>query len=495
MTDALLTYQTSFLPETLQVNQSGSVIINPRQGATPCWCRALTFIVKTAPDPDYLFLASPGPTVEYNNRNWVPSEEKVVAAADYGLGVGDAKYFKFHCEDEEHQQITYDLEFTITGHTTSEVTTSTIVVIEESGTSPSSFTEKETDLPVPVTTLSLFLRNFMATADGKPGVPCTQFNRGDKIVLSWESSGTHFTLYSDKTGEIWSGGDKGRSIDAGLAADTTLVLAASLPMVGEDAEADGDLGLGLGSKLYASLTVTIADPAILTPHELKVAGPSTLTGALNVSGATTLTAAPPAAALTVASGQTALKDTTVTGALGVTGNLDVAGNLAVTGTVNATGALTAQSSLAVSGALSAVGPVAILGERLSLTERLGIYAATTDGYVIGNIQCSGNFPTRAQLGWIWASSGDQTVTATGGSTVFCFVPNGRQLWMGSNNQSLNLPVRKGERFTIGFAMETETSVVKPTYSFFWIPFGTGRPDWVGEAPAPSIPTKSGVFPI
>ncbi|MBP2230048.1 hypothetical protein J2847_003351 [Azospirillum agricola] len=489
MTDALLTYQTSFLPETLQVNQSGSVIITPRQGATPCWCRALTFIVKTAPDPDYLFLASPGPTVEYNNRNWVPSEEKVVAAADYGLGVGDAKYFKFHCEDEEHQQITYDLEFTITGHTTSEVTTSTIVVIEESGTSPSSFTEKETDLPVPVTTLSLFLRNFMATADGKPGVPCTRFNRGDKIVLSWESSGTHFTIYSDKTGEIWSGGGKDWSIDAGLAADTTLVLAASLPMVGEDAEADEDLALGLGSKLYASLTVTIADPAILTPHELKVAGPSTLDGSLSVSGAATLTAAAPADALTIASGRTVLKDTAVTGALGVTGNLGV------TGTVTATGALTAQNGLAVSGALSAAGPAAILGERFSLTERLGIYMASTDGYVIGTIQCSGNFPVRPQMGWIWASAGGVTVSATGGSTAFCFVPNDRKLWIGSNNQSLHLPVRKGENFTIGFAMEAAISVVKPTYSFFWIPFGAGRPDWVGEAPPPSIPTKSDAIQI
>ncbi|AEF54359.1 hypothetical protein [Marinomonas posidonica] len=93
----------------------------------------------------------------------------------------------------------------------------------------------------------------------------------------------------------------------------------------------------------------------------------------------------------------------------------------------------------------------------------GTYTANTDGFVIGTITPPDKCDVRSML-WLIASSGDLTVTATGGNNLG---PN----CSFSNYGNLILPVQSGKEFSIS-ADQGRYNEKNSSYAFYFIPMGT-----------------------
>lgn len=107
------------------------------------------------------------------------------------------------------------------------------------------------------------------------------------------------------------------------------------------------------------------------------------------------------------------------------------------------------------------------------------FTAPTDGLVIGYIGAnqSGD-ATQQSIGWISIqNSTGAFVVATGGNFINYAQQNPPpapelQFAFSSNNQSISLPVRNGETFSISL-QNMQYNAVQPQVNFWYIPFGSG----------------------
>lgn len=314
-----------------------------------------------------------------------------------------------------------------------------------------------TDIPA----TPFYLHSFVATGPGSK-TPVTEFGSGQDIALSWDSSGTAFTLYAAKDlAPLYSGPDQTFVVKGGRTKATTFVLVASVTG-GPDSGAPYP-GFETIS-LTDALTIEITNPS-LTPGAVTA-------GTLTVTGSTTLHDVT-AASATVGGTLSVAGATTLSGGATVTG-LNVDGTSTLSGGLRAdsaaiTGALTAGSSAlgeTSAASLSVANWVTMLNPK---GIGAGNYTPSSDGLVVGTVgwpSNSGQKCSAVAYGW---SGRIGNVFATGGNDVMWTNGNSFTMWMVGG--SFVLPVTKGAPFTIGVYQVNGADVAAPV-SFAWVPFGT-----------------------
>jgi hypothetical protein len=314
-----------------------------------------------------------------------------------------------------------------------------------------------TDIP----TTPFYLRSFVATVPGFT-TPVTEFSSGQDIQLSWESSGTAFTVYAAKdSAPLYSGADKTFIVKGGRTKATTFILVASVTGGPDSGVPYPDFEtITLTDALTIEITNPTLTPASVTAGTLLVTGNSTLQSVTSTSAQVT-------GPLTVSAAATLSGGATVSG-------LTVDGTTTLSGGVRAdsaaiTGALTAGSSAlgdASAASLSVANWVTMLNPK---GIGAGSYTPSSDGLVVGTVGWPGNAGQKCSAvayGWT-ARIGN--VYATGGNDVMW--TNGSTFWMWMVGGSFVLPVSRGAPFTIGVYQVNGADVAAPV-SFAWVPFGT-----------------------
>ncbi len=314
-----------------------------------------------------------------------------------------------------------------------------------------------TDIP----TTPFYLRSFVATVPGST-TPVTEFGSGQDIQLSWDSSGTAFTVYAAKDpAPLYSGPDKTFVVKGGRVKATTFILVASVTGGPDSGVPYPDFEtITLTDALTIEITNPALTPASVTAGTLSVTGNSTLqnvtatsaqvAGPLTVSGAATL------------SGGATVSGLTVDGASTLSGGVR-ADSAAITGALTAASSALGDASAA---SLSVANWVTMLNPK---GIGAGNYTPSSDGLVVGTVGWPGNSGQKCSAvayGWT-ARVGN--VYATGGNDVMW--TNGSSFWMWMVGGSFVLPVTRGAPFTIGVYQVSGGDVAAPV-SFAWVPFGT-----------------------
>lgn len=469
----LLDYMLSTAPQPLATAARGVIDVYVRKGEQPVFCNQIVIAVKIGDDADCLFRAAPMPTCSVNNGRWTIQARKI-SGQEAGLAAGDWAQFIFTCIDAADFDITYNLVFGISGTTTPQAGTFELVVKETSGTAnnPDQFSDKIAQYPIDVALPRFYVQNFTASAAASPTVPCTQFQNGQAITLSWESNGSWFQLFKkNEAAPFWAGSRTTCSLGGGVATDATFILMATC--TGDP----GQKSQGGFSPvtLYDSLSVTIANPD-LTPRQIACAGNATVEGLMD------------AGSLHVG-GHSALSDTLVNGNLQVDGRT-LLGQTVVTGVLNANSGLAAlsgaelygavkipgdvylgraaiASGAAIQGGLAASnGPVSIFGQPIGIDR--GTFTAMTDGIVVGYISPPGDSGMFC-IGWMYCRAYGRIVGATGGN-VGSFSKN----WAFNNTSfpsSLIMPVGRGTTVQLD-VYQCESNQAAAPWSAWFFPLGS-----------------------
>jgi hypothetical protein len=314
-----------------------------------------------------------------------------------------------------------------------------------------------TDIPA----TPFYLNSFVATVPGSK-TPVTEFASGQDIALTWDSSGTAFTVYAAKdAAPLYSGPDQTFVVKGGRTKATTFVLVASVTG-----------GVDSGSPYPGFETITLTDALTVEITNPALTPASVTAGTLSVTGSTALHD------VTAASAQVG-GPLTVSGAATLNGGATVSG-LTVDGASTLSGGVRADSA-SVLGALTAGS--AVLGDTAATTLSVanwvtmlnpkgigaGSYTPSSDGLVVGTVgwpSNSGQKCSAVAYGW---TSRVGNVFATGGNDVMW--TNGSSFWMWMVGGSFVLPVTKGAAFTLGVYQVNGNDVAAPV-SFAWVPFGT-----------------------
>lgn len=459
----LLDYTLSTAPQPLATAARGVIDIYVRKGGQPAFCNQIVIAVKIGDDADCLFLAAPMPTCSVNNGRWTIQARKI-DGQDAGLAAGDWAQFIFTCIDAADFDINYNLVFGISGTVNTRTGEFDLVVKETSGATnnPDQFSDKIGQYPIDVALPKFYAHNFTASAAASPTVPCTQFQNGQAITLSWESNGSWFQLFKkSETAPFWAGSQTACTLGGGVASDTTFILVATCT---GDPGRDNPRGGFAPVTLYDSLSVTVADPD-LTPRRIACAGNATVgglmdTGSLQVNGRTLLGLTVVTGMLSANSGLAALSGAELHGTVKIPGEVSL-GKAAI-----ASGAAI-QGGLTVAGPLTANnGPVSVFGQPIGIDG--GTFTAMTDGIVVGYISSPGNSGVFC-IGWMYCQAYGRTVGATGGN-VGSFSSD----WSCNNTifpSSLIMPVGRGT--TVQLAMyQCDSNQAAAPWSAWFLPLGS-----------------------
>lgn len=387
----LLNYRVSTDPAHLSTagQTRVNIAISPATSAS-VYCDRFMVGVPVGPEATSLFTKDP--TRSINTNKW-----SVIARLQKGSEISerldaDQSYatFTYECASSTDYLIDYNLVMGLVGTVNATVGDVEIIIVENSGTSPatSSFTKKESLLPLRKEPPEFFVRNLVATTLARQTVPCTEFPAGAPIQLAWESNGTYFQLFQDKQTEpVFSGSAKTCVLKNGVSRDTTFVLAASMTgSPGQDTPQGGYEPI----YLYEALTVSVSNPT-LTPASMAV------TGALTVTGASTLGAV-------------------------ATGTLS-ASEVAVSGTLQCREWSELNSLTVVDYLSGRYANVSLLGAYRRIIPRADRFETRTDGFVIARVQSSPAVPNpRVTIG-----VGEAFFEAEGGaspSTITVPIPAG-----------------------------------------------------------------------
>ncbi|MET1110069.1 MAG: hypothetical protein ABWX67_00935 [Allosphingosinicella sp.] len=253
---ALLTYATSSDPQPLAAGETGSVTLAAGLITTPVYCDKILVIVKVGSDPDCLF--DEVPTGSVVPSTWSVEPAQIATGTSLGLDDGDYATIKFYTVDPGACEIDYPLTLTLTGMVgNGPGRVFPIHIQENSGTTATGLSKHAGAVGVESGTAPFYLANFVATANGAPLLPCTEFTNGAAVRLSWESNGDRYALWrKGETAPFWTGVETTCSF-AGPATDTTYFLIATSP----DPDVTGPL--------YDTLTLTITNPD-LTPKSVEI---------------------------------------------------------------------------------------------------------------------------------------------------------------------------------------------------------------------------------
>jgi hypothetical protein len=312
-TPLLLAYAVSSVPSPLGAGETGTATLSVSPIVAPVYCNAVVLSVRIGTQDGCVFATPPAASVSL--ADWTHDPVVVGPGSAIGLGAGTFASYAFTTDNPAAYLINYPLSFHLEGLMAPIPGDFSIPITERAGRSsdPSSFSTNQGSAPVSTIDPSFYVENFVATADGAPTVPRSQFANGATIVFSWESNGSSFALYrKDETTPFWTGTATTWTLKTGPSTDTTFILQAS-STTGDLADAGNPNATRI---LYRSLTLTIANPD-LTPTSVTASADVTVGGTLNVA---TIASKGPYAIQVTGNGFA------VIGNAGVTGSLEVKGD-------------------------------------------------------------------------------------------------------------------------------------------------------------------------
>ena len=312
-----------------------------------------------------------------------------------------------------------------------------------------------------------YVDNFIASSSGTGhdlNVPVGGFPNGEAFILSWQSNGTLFNIYTTEgTAPIYSDSDTQFLVSAGISKDTTFILQAQVtggPESGTPAPGFETI------YLYKALTVT-CNNSDLTPKSINNATTIVSTG--NISTQANLSAS-----LLTSTGTLNTTGLATLNSAQVTNNLTVA-NPATNGSLTVYGPTNLQGTAQISAQTSLTGGVTISGGSVNalgftnLTSGSSTYSqaytAQTDGVVVGYCPYPANNYSSICVYWIFIVSGSMTAGAVGGNLAS--TAGGI-----SNPATITLPVKKGESFTV-YSTTWQFNQVSVTTTFNFYPVGGG----------------------
>ena len=484
----LLKYLVSTNPTPLQVStvyadSTGTFnigVFNPNNA----YCKEIDVAIPYGDNADALFRTIP--SVAVNSQYWALSSAKIVTGRELGLDT-DTPYASFYltCKDANYYKVDYNLAISVQGPVNGTTGDATILLQEiasATGT-PYNWVTTPYSFPLTKTTPQFYLKNLIAASPANPTVPASEFVNGAGIMVAWESNGTFYQLYQKNNATpIYSGIQTTFTLAGGLATDTTFIVVAT--MTGNQAAGPDPQAGYTPIFLYDTITVTISNPD-LTPKSIVASG-NIKADTLNVTNSATLSGN-----TTVEGTLKVLQDTTlaaakatslnVTGTAGL-GSTTVGNSLTVNGTATVTDLLTASKSATVNGLLTAgaaningllraLGQVAVLGNPQTINP--GTYTPPSDGFAIGYVGTPGDNGKFCRT-IVSGSCAGVNATAQGGNVCSYFRWNGSSgtAWVGGNQNSFTLPVRKGVSFTVSVWNDGGNEANAYTV-FYWVPIGAG----------------------
>ena len=292
--------------------------------------------------------------------------------------------------------------------------------------------------------------------------PVSEFLSTQQIELSWQSTGTNFTVYAaNDPAPVWTG-DAQSCVIPPRTANTTFIVAASVT----GGPNSGTPGSGYQTiYLYDSISVTIADPT-LTPSSV-VTDSLTVTDSITVTGSTTADDLTISGVLTVTETAILNGGAKATG-LTVNGNSHLQGDAVISSATVGNVTVTGQSTLAaaVADTLTVHDTVTMMSP--STIQAGKTYQANSDGLLVGGVSYPSD-PSKycstiiggwsKSLGWVFATGGNTAITTDA-------------MWGVAN--TFTLPVRAKETFTTSVTAAPDNAVPTGTW-FYWIAFGLNAP--------------------
>jgi hypothetical protein len=306
------------------------------------------------------------------------------------------------------------------------------------------------------------LENLMASVPDS-GTPCTEFANGTDIQLTWDSTGTYFTVYAAQDpAPVYSGTAPSCVISGGRQKTTTFTVAAEV--VGGVASGTPD-GNFENIYLYEPITVTITDPdetpRSVTAGVLTVIGPSSLDSV--AAGDAAVRGDLIAAGTTQLDGGAQITDLTVTGAADLQGTTAVTGGY-ISGSFSVAGSLTSNE-------VTATDLTVLNGTNMMSYQPIAPhvpYQCSSDGILVGSVWFAGESSQKCSAMIQGIVSGQQTVWATGGNTVVW--ENLVKYTMWGNANSFTVPVPKGQEF-IAVVTQIGDNDIDALTAFWFVPLG------------------------
>ena len=314
---------------------------------------------------------------------------------------------------------------------------------------------------------TFYVDNFTASATGGDvNVPFGVVPRNTSFILSWESNGNQFSLFTSKdSSPIYTGSNTQFTVSNGITASTTYILQAQI--VGGPNSGGTAPGFETIS-LFDSLTVLCSNPD-LTPNSITNATTINSTGDISTQGNLSVAHNTTTAGLTV-NGQANMSSIQLNSTLNVLGPTTLAttsaANLTVSGQTTLNGALVAQTSTVQT---LAAPNVILTGSGTSQQT----FVAPTDGTVVGYCANPSNYNALCVY-WLFiavapvSSPGTPYQVGTqGGNNFTGNYGTGNYV---SQPSTVTLPVRKGDTITC-YLTAFNQNQVSTTCTFYF--FGQG----------------------
>ncbi|MEU9336491.1 hypothetical protein AB0D49_25500 [Streptomyces sp. NPDC048290] len=288
-TTPLLTYTPSANPARLPIGDPQAevfIAVRPTDGNAAVYCSQILVSVQVGPGEAGLFIAPPTGFVSTNT--WTPTTGPRRSADLQHNPDSSENYASTVIYDSTSgvgHGVPADLTLGLQGAVNNTPGEVTLRIRETSGTAPdpATHTFKETRIMVRKSPADFYVRNFIATTPEDPTKPVTDFTRGGRIRLAWESNGSDYQV--SYLNEKYSVGTASFiELKDGLTRDATILLTATRT----------GPGITTPETRYATLPLTISDPKFArldVTESLGVKGkatlPTTTTDSLTAVGAVT----------------------------------------------------------------------------------------------------------------------------------------------------------------------------------------------------------------
>lgn len=473
----LLTYLFPTQPSPLQSsvnsnNANGYLNVVVSAQGQPIYAQNIQIFLPVGVGIGYLSSNTPIPTV--NTTRWTVGSAQLVKPGDLpnALQADSINYVLFNCTPQTaaDQLLNYDLQFSfqITGVDSIpgpyQVGIGEVASTTQGGGGNPVFNS----FNLTKAAATFYLDNFTASAtSGNVNVPLGVIPRNTSFVLSWESNGNQFSLFTAKgSAPIYTGSDTQFTISAGITSDTTYILQAQI--VGGPNSGGTSPNFEVIS-LFDSLTVICSNPD-LTPNSINNATTINSTGNISTQGNLSVVHDITTSGLTV-NGSAVMSTVQMNNTLNVQGATTLAttsaANLSVSGQTTLNGPLVAQASTVQ--ALAA--PNIILNTTTTASQT---FVAPTDGTVVG--YCASPTATNTMcVYWIFivvapvsSPSTPYQVGGVGGNDYSGSFPFGGPYL--SDPETITLPVRKGDKITV-YSTAFQYNGTSTTVTFYF--FGQG----------------------
>ncbi len=257
-----LSYISAANPSALQVCRDGLINIVVQKGAV--YCKEIYIQIPCGDNAGEIFSRDvKEPVAACNSAYW--TIDKILQEDCPFNTVRDEEYIIYHmkCIDPNKYLRDYPLAFSFQGAVNANVGEARVQINDVSSLDGKNY-ENSDDLFLPFmkTTPEFYLKNFIAATDDNPNVPCTEFAKGQKISLSWESNGYYYMVYAaNNPVPCYSGTATNCCIGRGAAKDTTFLLKASMTEFSTEPQ-DNLLEGFMPVVLTDSLTITITNAAL-----------------------------------------------------------------------------------------------------------------------------------------------------------------------------------------------------------------------------------------